>query len=59
MSKIHCCDLFQGLEARPGFDLTVLGVQRRVILLQRLREVAYSPGTNLEQRPFEDFLRGS
>lgn len=58
MSKVHCCDLFQGLEARPGFDLTGLGLQTGVILLQRLREASCSPGTDLEQRLFEDFLHG-
>ena len=59
MSQVHCCDLFEGLEARPGFDLTGLGLQTWVIPLQRLREAARSPGADLEQRHFEEFLGGS
>lgn len=59
MSKVHCCDLFQSLQARPSFDLTGLGLQTGVILLHRLREVSCSPGTDLDQRLFEDVLRGS
>lgn len=56
---MRCCDLFPGLEARPGFDLTGLGLQTWVVSLQRLREVAALPGTDLEQRCLEDFLGGS
>jgi hypothetical protein len=57
MSKVHCFDLFQGLEARPGFDLTGW-VSKRVISVQSLIEPACSPDADLEQRPFEDVLMG-
>lgn len=56
MSKTHCFNLFQGLKAGPGFDPTGLGLQTWVIPVQRRIEEAHSPGTNLKQRPFEDFL---